>query len=196
MSATALKHMYDIACVGSDLTSGGNSTQWVSDLERALQQYADRPVRCYDCGLIGQTSSWGAANTSIAARLRPKLILFEGFGFYDIAAGLTRIQHAANIDAMITGFQSAAPGSRLCIQTMNPGVATDIPRANVGDYYVDEAAKAVQWGIDSLNHYINWPSPLPPALAAAGSYPTRAANRQYFFPTLVSYVVPLILSAG
>lgn len=199
-----IKRIFDVACYGTSLTTGRLSTAWPAELERALAQAVDRPVRIYDLGKGGQTSDWGVANMGRAADRNPRLILFEGFAINDCAIGpVTRAQHGANIDTMVAYWRSRCPATRLCIQTMSPASSGDSFRTNLGDYYADEISRAAALGIDCLNHYDNWPKPLPTALTQLdpatglpdGLHPTLAANRQYFFPTVVNYLVPLILAA-
>lgn len=193
-----LKAMYAIALGGTSLTNGRLATDWDRDLQMALAQMVDRPVRVVNFGKGSQTStSWGVPTAAQIAALRPDLILSEGFAINDCALGVSRAQHNANLDTMVSTWRSISPRSRVCLQTMSPASAGDAFRTQLGDYYADEMAKAVQWGTDKLNHYINWPNPLPVTLTqnSDGLHPIKSANRQYFFPTLLNYLVPLILSA-
>lgn len=198
MGAAVRKRAFTIALGGTSLTNGRLSTDWDKDLWRALEQAVDRQVIVANFGKGSQTStSWGVPTIGDIAALQPDLILTELYAINDCAMGVSRAQHNANADTMISSWRTLTPRSRICVQTMSPASAGDSLRTQLGDYYADEMAKAVQWGTDSLNHFINWPNPLPVELTQSsdGLHPTKAANRQYFFPTLLAYLVPLILSA-
>lgn len=203
MGAPAQKHIFTIALDGTSLTTGRLSTDWDTALQQALSQAVDRPVRVFPMGKGSQTStSWLIPTMGEVAARQADMILFEGFGINDCAMGVTRAQHSANIDTFVAYQRANSPRSRLCLQTMSPASAGDSFRTTLGDYYSDEIARANALGIDSLNHYVNWPRPLPVELTQIdpatglpdGLHPTKAANRQYFFPTLLAYLVPLILT--
>lgn len=194
----ALKRCFTIVLGGTSLTNGRLATDWDKDLRAALAPVSDREVRVINWGKGSQTStSWGVPTAAAIAALQPDLIVSEGYAINNCAMGVTPAQARANLDTMITTWRTLSPRSRICIQTMSPASSGDAARTTLGDYYADEMAKAVQWGTDSVNNYINWPNPLPVALTQAsdGLHPTKAAHRQYSFPTLLAYVTPLILSA-
>src|SRR5258708_26566896 len=168
--AGALKRMFSIAVYGSSLTTGRLATAWATYMAKALEQFVASPVRIYDMGKGSQNSDWGVANMGFVAMMKPDLILFEGFGINDAVVGgppgLTRAQHNANIDTMIAYWQANLPNNPLCIQTMNPvSAAGSALRADLVNYYADEIARAGIHGIDSINHYADWPNPLPDALS-------------------------------
>lgn len=200
----ALKRLYSIVLGGTSLTNGRLATSWDIDLQRALEQAVDRPVRIINLGKGSQSStSWGVPTLATSIGHKPDLWLTEGYAINDCAMGVTRAQHNANLDTMISGMKAGSPNTRICLQTMSPASSGDALRGNLANYYADEVAKAVQWGVDCLQHHVDWPTPLPPALTQIdpttglpdGLHPNKAANRQYFFPKTVAYLIPLILSA-
>lgn len=200
----ALKRCFTIALLGTSLTNGRLATNWDVDLRNALKAVVDRDVLVVNFGKGSQTTaSWGVPMASVVAALQPDLILSEGFGINDCAMGIDRPTHRTNIAQMIATWKTMSPRSRICIQTMSPASAGDSFRTHLGDYYNDEVAAAVASGVDFLNHYLDWPNPLPLSLTQVdpisgqpdGLHPTKTANRQYFFPSTLAYVTPLVLSA-
>jgi lysophospholipase L1-like esterase len=204
MGAPAIKRPYVIATVGTSLTSGRLATSWDTDLQNALTQVVDREVRVLSLGKGSQTStSWLIPTQANVAAHKADMILFEGFAINDCAMGISQAEHIANINAFVAYQRANSARSRLCIQTMSSVVSTDTNRTNLGAYYADEIARAAALGIDSLNHYLNWPKPLDPYLTQIdpttgqpdGLHPTKAAVRQYTFPTIVNYIAPIILAS-
>lgn len=196
--AAAQKRAYTIALGGTSLTNGRLATDWDKDLRWSLKAVVDREVIVVNFGKGSQTStSWGVPTAAEIAAIQPDLIVSEGYAINDCAMDVSRTDHNANLDTMISTWKTQSPRSRICIQTMSPASSGDSLRTQLGDYYNDEIDKAVQWGVDSLNHYIDWPNPLPVALTQSGDglHPIKSANRQYFFPSLLAYVTPLVLSA-
>lgn len=197
----AQKRMATVALGGTSLTNGRLATSWDTELKQALEQAVDRPVRVVNFGKGSQTStSWGVPINPTIAALQPDFFVTEGYGINNCALGVSRADANSNLDTIITGMRSISPRTRICIQTMSPASAGDALRGNLPQYYGDEIAKALQWGTDYLNHYVNWPNPLPTGITQIdpstglpdGLHPNKAAVRQYFLPTLLNYLVPLI----
>jgi hypothetical protein len=202
--APPVKRCFTIALLGTSLTNGRLATGWDVDLRNALKAAVDRDVQVVNFGKGSQTTvSWGVPMAPVVAALKPDLILSEGFAINDCAMGIDRPTHLANVNSMIATWKAASPRSRICIQTMSPASAGDSFRTHLGDYYTDEISAAVANGVDFLSHYVDWPNPLPTSLTQIdpstglpdGLHPTKAANRQYFFPSTLAYVTPLVLSA-
>jgi hypothetical protein len=200
----ALKRAFTILVNGTSLTNGRLATAWDTDFQRALAGVVDRPVRIINRGKGSQTSSsWGVPMAPSDAALQPDLFITEGYGINNCAMGISRSQAQADLTSIIGTFRSVSPRTRVCVQTMSPASSGDALRGNLSLYYGDELTLARSLGCDTLNHYVNWPNPLPVAITQIdpttgvgdGLHPNKAAVRQYFLPTLVAYAAPLILSA-
>lgn len=158
-----------LAIIGTSLTSGFLSADWVPRLARELlnQPQAKGPVVVYNLGKGSQTStSWGVPQAPLISALKPTHVLFEGFGIndsVDFGAGpsVTRAQHILNIQAMVAEWQANIPGVDLTIQTMSPVAVYNTIRPALADYYADEVATGTTLGIRVLDNYAGWPKPLP-----------------------------------
>lgn len=110
----------------------------------------------FNTGKGSQTSDWGAANAYLLAGLRPKFILFEGFGINDCAIGpVSLVTAAANFDSMVATWRAANPDVDLTHQTMSPASVDDANRVNLQAYYDQELARAAANDLPSLNHTPN-----------------------------------------
>ena len=158
-----------LALLGSSLTSGRLSGDWVPQLTEDLQTYpeAKGPIRVYNLGKGSQNSAWGVTQVPLIVGLKPTHILFEGFGINDCVdtgggPAISRAQHIINIQDMINGFKAGIPGVDLTIQTMNPVSAAGAAiRPTLSDYYADEIATGTVESIGTINNYASWPAPLP-----------------------------------
>ena len=200
----ALKRIYTIVLGGTSLTNGRYSTSWDRDLQKALEQVVNRPVRIINLGKGSQTStSWGVPIIPQVVAQQPDLFLTELYAINNCAMGVTRAQANANSDLIIGGVQTGSPRTKICVQTMSSATSDDTLRTTLSQYYGDEVAKAQQWGVDCLNHFLDWPNPLPAGDVLLDPltglplepHPNVASVRQYFFPKTLAYITPLILTA-
>jgi lysophospholipase L1-like esterase len=200
----ALKRCVTVLLNGTSLTNGRLATSWDKDLQKALEQAVDRPVRVVNRGKGSQTSSsWGVPMSAGDAALQPDFFVTEGYGINNCAMGVSRSQAQADLTTIVSTFRTNSPRTRICVQTMSPASSGDSLRTNLSQYYADEMTLARTLGCDTLNNYVNWPNPLPVNLTQVdpntglpdGLHPNQAANRLYFFPAIVAYLTPLILSA-
>jgi hypothetical protein len=162
-----------LALLGSSLTTGRLSADWVPRLTRELQAYpeAKGPIDIYNKGKGSQNSAWGVTQIPDLVALKPTHVLMEGFAINDCidtgsGPAISRAQHITNIQTMVAGLQAGIPGVDITIQTMNPVSAAGSPtRPNLVDYYADEIATAAILGVRSIDNYASWPHPLPDFLS-------------------------------
>jgi hypothetical protein len=204
VAANSLKRCFTIVLGGTSLTNGRLATSWDTDLQKALEQAVDRPVRIINMGKGSQTSSsWGVPILPGVVAHQPDIFVTEGYGINNCALGVSRAQAQADLTTIISTVRSGSPRTRICVQTMSPASAGDSLRGNLPLYYADEMTLARTMGADTVANHVNWPTPLPPALTQIdattglpdGLHPNKAANRQYFFPAILAYLTPLILTA-
>lgn len=161
--------------LGSSLTAGRLETpdnpwhlQLLADMKRS--PYCKGPVSMINIGQGSQTSNFGVTQSALFAPLRPDYVLTEDFGINDCAIGpVTLPQAAANLAQMIANYQTANPDVVICHQTMSPASAGDGLRGNLAAYYTQATAIFTAHGLQTLDHYADWPKPLPVNLTVAAT---------------------------
>lgn len=162
-----------LALLGTSLTTGRLSADWVPKLVRELQTYpeAKGPITILNMGKGSQTStSWGVPQASLIADLRPNHILTEGFAINDCVdtgggPAVSRATHSTNLQSMIQLWKAQIPGVHIGVQTMNPvSLPNQAQRPLLADYYADEVVVAALEAVDLIDNYAGWPKPLPQAL--------------------------------
>lgn len=193
-----------LVCLGTSLTTGRLSADWVPTLLREIQDQPEArgPIRIYNLGKGSQNSDWLLSQAQSISDLKPTHILTEGGAINDCVdfgsgPAVTRAQHISNIQAMVGNWLTNIPNVDITLQTMS-SIATVITptRPALADYYADEVATATTLGIRVMNNYAGWPKPLNQALTVIdpatglgdGLHPVwTGAVDTYLYPNVVAY---------
>lgn len=186
-----------LAIIGSSLTTGRLSADWVPTLQHdlPLQPEAKGPIRIYNRGHGSMASDWLLTQAQAIADLNPTHVLTEGFAIndcVDFGTGpyQTRAQHIANIQASVAIWRTH-PDVDITIQTMSSvSAAVAVGRPALADYYADELALGATLGLRAIDNYAGWPKPLDPAFTNAGDglHPVwTGAVDTYLYPNVLAW---------
>lgn len=159
----------------------GRYAGWVEQLARdlPLQPEAKGPIRLYNCGQGGFTSSQILASKLplLSERLKPTHVFIDPGhvnSSADTGAGpaVSRAQTIADIQAMVAQLQAAIPGVDITLCTMFPISATSLTiHPAYLDYAEDVRATAALLGVDLLDTLAGAPMPLDGTLTwGAGAW--------------------------
>lgn len=179
---------------GSSLTTGRLATPPISWALRLQADMEGSPecvgeVRIINTGQGSSTSVYGAGEAELKAPLRPTHVLMEDWGINDCvpANGIPLIFQRGNLYTMFDAYLAANPDVIIVHQTMSSASAGDVNRTNLAAYYANGTAAADLYGLLTLDHYANWPKPLPLAdtVDMDGLHPTWEAFEQYSYPAIL-----------
>jgi hypothetical protein len=186
----AVRPAFTLGLIGSSLTTGRLSADWVATLQRELplQPEAKGPIRIFNEGHGGWTSADILAAAPVFSRLRPNHILWEPGAInscVDSGGGpaISRAQHLINCQGALAQWLANIPGVDVTVQTMSPVAASGAAlRPTLADYYADEIASlAIANGLGYLDNYAAWPKPLDPT-KSFGAAPWAIAATAGFGP--------------
>lgn len=175
MGAPAIRREMVVAILGSSLTTGRLSGNWVPQLTREACAYPEArgPIRILDLGKGGRTSLDGLAQAPLITGLRPTHILTEGYGINDCfntgsGPAVSPATHIADIQSFVNQWLAGIPGVNITLQTMSSVSYYQTARTALAAYYADELATATGLGISTLDNYSGvaggpaggWPKPL------------------------------------
>lgn len=183
---------FDIACIGTSLTTGPNSGSWQAGIVARLTPGAPRPIITYDLGYGGWNSrDHGLANIGTVARLRARVVLIE-FIMNDanINNGISVAESQSNHQAMIDAIKAASPGTQIYLMTMNPTVGRS-DRPNMVDYNAMYQSLAASNGIGFIDNYPLWDGATTVEIPD-GIHPTAAAVATRTTVNVANTLAPLI----
>lgn len=198
-----MAEVFDIAVMGSSLTTGEYARGWPIYLERALQVGKRAKVRTHALGSPGEHSSWGLANVAPLVRLRPKVALIEfindAFNAYQAPSpvGMTLALSASNFTGIVNAIRAGSPDTRIYLMTLVRPTADYIANfySNLAAYDAQLANLAASletgfidlravWG-DPANH----PDEYPPG---DGVHVYLPAHQRVTIPRIMDVISPLI----
>jgi hypothetical protein len=178
-----------VAFIGSSLTTGRLSADWVPRLLRKVSTFPEvkGPVFIYNLGHGGWTSLDILNAAPSVTRLQPSHVMTEGGAIndcFDSGSGpvISPATHIADIQAFVGQWLSGIPGVDVTLQVMSPVSYYQTGRGAVLSYYADELTTAAGLGIRVLNNLLSWPaSPLDGNLTN-GEVPYSLAVQAGFVP--------------
>jgi lysophospholipase L1-like esterase len=187
--------VFDVAFTGTSLTSGRAAYDWKLDVQRRLQPGADREIRFYDLGLLGQASTWGLANIHHVANTRAKVAIIE-FSMNDAfdAYGITLEQSDSNTRQMIQAIRSVSPNTLIYLMTMNPVAVTVTNRSTLSSRYAQYRTIAASENVGLIDNEPLWGTPSAEEIPD-GVHPVALGQRRVLIPNVVATLQPLIATA-
>lgn len=116
--------VFDIAVMGTSITTGIYARGWPLFLERALQVGKQSKVRVHALGKEAATSNWGAANLAPLTNIRPRAAFIEfindAFLPYQGVSpeNMSLEKSAANFSAIIAGIRTLSPETEIFLGTL------------------------------------------------------------------------------
>ena len=173
----ALPAKFTLVVIGSSLTTGRLSADWVP---RLVQELPNAPealgdIQIYNMGKGSQTSAYLLAQMPQIIGYQPTHVLFETNSINDCidfggGPAISRAAHATNIQTFVAGLQAGIPGVHITMQTMSTiGTAITATRPTYADYVADDVALASILSIELLDSYARW-------AAGVGSLPDFLCN--------------------
>ena len=198
-----MSSVFDIAVLGTSLTTGAFSRGWPEYLQRALQVGKSQKVRAHALGKEGATSSWGLANIAPLIRLRPRVAIIEfindAYAPYQSAApeNMTLVLSASNFSAIIAGLRAGTPDTQIFLMKFvrpRADSATNLyPLLSSYDYQVTSISASS--GLPLIDVRSAWGDPaLHPEdfIGADGTHCAISGHLRVSIPTIVAAVAPLI----
>lgn len=194
--------VFNVALMGTSLTTWEKNRNWPNYLERALQVGKGQKVTVHCMGASGETSSWGFANIQPVVNLRPDVLLVEfindAFQPYQApsARGMTPNLSASNFASIINATRYGSPLTRVILFTLvQPRVdfkASFYPTLDVYDTRLREVAKA--YGVEFVDLRAQWgdPANYPSEYVEDGVHVELAAYLRAAVPKLMSIISPSI----
>lgn len=180
---------------GTSLTNGYLASPpetWPIMLARTMRASPNckGEIRFINMGKGSQQSSWGVSQAAIFAPLKFDVVVKEDFAINDIVAlpaPLSLAQATTNFTDEVALYRANNAAVRVIHQTMSSvGAAQAVSRADLADFYANGLASAAALDCESLDHYANWPKPLPTDQTNNGDdlHPLWSAFLLYSFPLL------------
>lgn len=198
-----MKTGYDIALLGTSLTTSVLDRNWPRYLADYMQEGKRQKIRTHKLGSSGKTSSWGKLNTGPVKRLRPDAVLIE---FVNDAingvqapnpVGMTPELSAANYRDIIDDIRVAVPTAAIFLMSLirlrADAQAEQYP--SFPDYFSVLPLVAQEKGVGFIDCYTPWgdpdlnPDDFPPW---DGIHPNLSGYLRVSIPTIAAQLAPLI----
>ena len=145
-----------VVCYGTSLTAASTWPKIVADRISAV--HGDR-VTLVNAAMSGQNSSWGlkALDERVLAR-KPDIVFIE-FSMNDAVErfAISPKQSRANTIELIERIAAGAPGTVICLMTMNPAHGeSGAKRPHLDDYYDIYRAIARERGLPLIDNRAAW----------------------------------------
>lgn len=183
---------FDIAFIGTSLTSNLGPGPWLNGFRAILQIAKQRPISCYDLGLAGAVSSYAVSTAPYVAKLAPKVAVLE-FGMNDAYTPLLVpvATFGTNIESAVDILKAGAPQTSIFLMTMNPAIAPgDANVPNLLAYYQKLRDVAAAENVGLIDNTALWGTPNGTQIPD-GIHPTTAAAMSIMVPNIISAISPL-----
>lgn len=197
-----MSEAFDIAIMGTSLTTDIYARGWPDDLEKELQVGKRARVRTHALGYPGASSNWGLANVQPIINLRPRVALIEfindAFYLYQATPpeNMTLSLSASNFNGIVDAIQAGSPGTAIYLMTLvkptAAAVASFYPTLAAYDAQLPDIATAQGVGFIDLRAVWGDPANYPGEYPADGVHVYLPAHLRVTVPVLTSVLAPLI----
>jgi acyl-CoA thioesterase I len=194
--------VFDIAVMGSSLTTWETARDWPNEFAKALQIGKRSKVRAHAMGAPGETSNWGLANVQPLIARRPKVALIEfindAFMNYQNAPpqNMTLALSVSNFTGIINAIKAGSPGTAIYLMTLvKPTAAAQAALyPSLAAYDAQLATIAASNGVGFIDLRAVWgdPAAYPSEYPPDGVHVYLPAHQRVTIPRLVEVISPLI----
>lgn len=194
---------FDIAFIGTSLTTGPNSREWPYHLGRSLQTGRRALIRVHSLGQPAVTSNWGVANLAPLTNLRPKVAVIEfindAYASYQNVApeNMTLAKSLSNFNAIIDGIRSSSPQTIIFLMKLVKPLAASqaslYPSLAAYDAQLDTIA--ANKGVGMIDTRAAWgdPDTRPEEFPSGdGVHTLLTGHRRVTIPVVSASIAPLI----
>lgn len=162
-----MSEVFDIAIMGTSLTTSRADREWDLSLASTLQIGKRSKVRTYRLGFDGETSTWGLANIQPLVAKRPRIALIEfindAYRSYQAPnpRGMTLALSKSNFEGIVDTIKLRSPDTMIYLMTLirprDDAHAAYYP--NLVAYNEQLARIAAQRGVGFIDCYSKWGDP-------------------------------------
>jgi lysophospholipase L1-like esterase len=162
--------IFDIALVGTSLTTGIQNRNWPLCLQRTLQAGKSQEVRVYAAGKGASTSNWGLTAMPSVARMKTRVVGIEfvndalnNFQAPETTYGInmTLERSRSNFVGMIDILAQQSPDTKVFLMTMlrPPAEVISMAYTRLLEYYALLPQIAAEKGVGFIDCYAAWGDP-------------------------------------